>query len=142
MPAGKSHPGNKFGEKYKTPEKRLEVFNQYLEHLEAGYSKESFRPCDYRTMEKYIDEYPTELQSELVQGAMRGNRFFWEDMGLRGTKGELQGFNSSSWKFNMNNRFGWSEKREQDHTSGGKPIQINPVNYSTYDSEHSDTDSV
>ncbi|ADB18104.1 hypothetical protein Psta_3441 [Pirellula staleyi DSM 6068] len=34
-------------------------------------------------------------------------------MGNEGSNGKIKGFNAISWKFNMQNHFGWKEKREE-----------------------------
>lgn len=50
---------------------------------------------------------------------------FWQDLGIKGTKGEYFQFNSAAWIFNMKNRFKWRDK-QPDEVS---PImQVNPDN--------------
>ena len=106
-----SHPGNNHAE-YSLDEMKL-LIRQYVKHIEEGYSKEAFVPCDYRTIESHLSKYATDLQSEkkLVEQAFRGNRLFWEE---KGKKGLMVGkrFNATVWIFNMKNRFKdeWMDK--------------------------------
>ncbi len=91
------------------------MFTQYCKHLENGYSKRSFVPCSFETMEKYIKDYSNVLDSKQMLKAKRGNLFFWEDIGIRGTTGAIKGFNAKSWDMNMKNRFGWADKQDHKH---------------------------
>jgi len=120
MPAPK---GNTLAERYKSDEEKQEIYRQYCEHLSKGYSKESFVPCDYRTVESYVEKYPDVLPPEKMQQALRKGQLWWEKTGMGGMLGKLDGpFSSGTWVFNMKNRYGWTNKQEIDHTSGGKKI--------------------
>ena len=106
-----SHPGNNHNE-YSLEEIKSLII-KYVAHINEGYSKESFVPCDYRTIESHISKYAAELQSEkkLIEQAFRGNRLFWEE---KGKKGLMVGkrFNATVWIFNMKNRYKdeWMDK--------------------------------
>jgi hypothetical protein len=106
-----SQPGNNHAE-YSLDEMKL-LIRQYVKHIEEGYSKESFVPCDYRTIESHLQKYATDLSTEkkLIEQAFRGNRLFWEE---KGKKGLMVGkrFNATVWIFNMKNRFKdeWMDK--------------------------------
>lgn len=112
--------GNKYKEKFKTQEERQKLCDAWCEHLQNGYSKQSFPLCDYDTIERYVKLYPADFPADRLEKAMKINRMFWEGLGIDGTKGKINNFNASSWKYNMANRFGWRDK--QDHTSDNKPI--------------------
>lgn len=119
MPAPK---GNTFAEKYQSDEEKQAIYAEYCEHLAKGLSKASFVPCDYRTIESYIEKYPKVLPSEKKDQAHREGRLRWEQAGWGGTMGKINGFNATSWIFNMKNRYGWKNMESVDHTSGGDPI--------------------
>lgn len=104
--------GNQNALKFDTPEKRKQLLDNYVAHVESGLSDECFPDCDPTTFKKYVEQFPFEFDTDRIQIAKRKRQLFWESAGLNGTMGRIEGFNASSWKFNMGNRFGWSEKRE------------------------------
>ncbi len=123
--------GNDNAAKAKTPEEMKFLFEKFCNHLRQGFSKDSFPDCDYRTIETMIAENPSVLQADMMKQAKRHGRMFWESIGINGTIGmktakvngkeiALKNFNALSWKFNMQNRYGWHDK--QDVTSGGRSI--------------------
>lgn len=127
--------GNNNASKAKTDADIRFLFEKFCNHLRQGFSKDSFPDCDYRTIETMIAENPAILQSDLYKKAKREGQMFWESIGINGTIGmkeaivngkkvALKNFNALSWKFNMQNRFGWHDK--QDVTSGGKRIMQPP----------------
>ncbi|MGE0536655.1 MAG: hypothetical protein AB7O68_16915 [Pirellulales bacterium] len=105
--------GTKNGEKFKTPEQRQTLFDAYCEHVRKGYSDQSFPECDVRTLEYYVIRYASALQADLIERARRERQLFWEKLGTAGTGGKVRGFNALSWKFNMQNRFDWREKKDE-----------------------------
>lgn len=106
--------GNTNNLKWKTPEERREAFDHIYNHLAEGYSKESLTICDWDTVERYCQNFPVEFPTEKLREAMRHQRFTWEEIGLKGAQGKVEGFNATSWIFNMKNRFPneWREKQE------------------------------
>jgi hypothetical protein len=108
--------GNTNGMKFKTPEDRKAHQEAYIAHVESGLSDECFPECDPQTLRKYVAEFPIDFDTEMIGQAQRNRRLFWEKAGTDGTMGKIEGFNASSWKFNMANRFGWAEKREDKVT--------------------------
>lgn len=57
--------------------------------------------------------------SEAVKDALRRSQAWWEKRGRQATFGEIQGFNATSYIFNMKNRFKeeWSDKKEHGFTN-------------------------
>lgn len=106
--------GNDFAAKFKTPEERKQLCSEYIAHVESGLSDECFPACDPVTLKKYIQLYPVDFDTDAMIRAKRKRQLFWEEVGRDGTVGKIKGFNSKSWQFNMQNRFGWKEKREED----------------------------
>jgi len=111
--------GNLNAEKFSTPEERQKVASDYLEHCRLGLSDASFY-VEEDTMRRYIDDYPIDFGT--IKEARRLRRLFWENMGIKGMSGEIKGFNSASWIFNMKNRFGWKDQNpiSQDEFPDGK----------------------
>lgn len=105
---------NQFALKFKTSEERKDLCKKYCEHIEKGYSDESFPECDIDTLKKYMAEYPDDFQvfGADVDRSKRIRRMFWEKIGILGTVGKLKGFSAKSWEFNMANRFGWRMRND------------------------------
>ena len=104
--------GNTNAMKFKSPDDRQRLQNQYVEHVESGLSDECFPECDLQTLRRYLRDFPDDFDIDLIEVARRKRQLFWERAGRDGTMGQIDGFNAASWKFNMGNRFGWTEKRE------------------------------
>ena len=103
---------NKFAEKFKTQLQRKKLLTEYLAHISSGYSDKSFTVCDMDTFNNYCTKYPNDFPTDMIEQGRRERLFFWEKIGIEGTTGKIQGYNSRSWEFNMKNRFRWSEKIE------------------------------
>ena len=109
--------GNTNNKKFKTPESRKKLCRDYIKHIETGLSDECFPECDPQTLRKYMAEFPSDFDINLMTRAKRMRRLFWEQMGIDGTRGKLKRFNAKSWDFNMKNRFKeWRDKQEIEHS--------------------------
>jgi hypothetical protein len=95
-----------------------DVFPLYIEHRAKGYSKKSFVECDYRTLEKYLEQnvdlHP--LKKELERADREGLKY-WEEIGRKITTGELRG-NPATWIFTMKNKYpdDWQDTQKIDTT--------------------------
>ena len=78
--------------------------------------------CCFNTFIRWQDE-----NEEFMKAVKRGlslSKGKWEQMGRKAAYGEVEGFNSTAWIFNMKNRFGkpdsfeerWSDKQELEHS--------------------------
>lgn len=104
--------GNQNALKFPTPESRQKLCRDYITHVESGLSDECFPECDPQTLKKYIDLFPVDFDTDKIEVSRRKRQLFWESMGRDGANGGIKGFNAKAWTFNMQNRFGWKEKRE------------------------------
>lgn len=79
--------------------------------------------CAFHTFEAWQEEHPEFLQA--VKAALRKSQAWWEARGREATFGAHDGFNATSYIFNMKNRFkeDWRDKVEQEH-SGGVTVRI------------------
>lgn len=97
--------GNTNRMKFKTHEQRRDLSEKYATHIRNGYSDESFLECDPQTLKRYMEEFPSDFDTDMIERAQRERMFFWEKAGVEGTLGKLPGFNAKCWIFNMQNRF-------------------------------------
>ena len=115
-------PGNTNALKFDTPEKRQALCIAYCDHKRKGYSDNSFKPCNIKTLKDYREKYPVDFPSDMIEEAEREYNFFWENIGLDGTQGKIKNYNSDSWKFNMMNRFRKEWKNREDITTDDEKI--------------------
>ncbi len=124
MPAPK---GNNFNVKWKTPEDRKAACEAVCAHLAEGFSKASFPLADWDTVERYMADFPEDFPAKKVEKALRLQKFEWERLGLKGVRGEIDGFNATAWIFNMKNRFRaeWNDTVKSEHSGpdGGAIVQ-------------------
>ncbi|GAB2784421.1 hypothetical protein GCM10027275_30770 [Rhabdobacter roseus] len=102
------------------------LVDQYCEHLSRGYSKHTFAPCDYRT----IEQNATESQAERVRSAAAKGLGVWERIvqsaafGLptnliNGGSIEPNKVNTALLIFTMKNKLGAMEQGEEKRKSEG-----------------------
>lgn len=93
------------------PTKYKEEYCEMLvNHMAQGYSFESFGAdinVSFRTLYNWADNYPQFLQAKEL--GLTKCRKFWEKLGIAGTAGQIPGFQSGTWMFNMKNRFGFQD---------------------------------
>lgn len=134
--------GNTNGEKFRTLEERAAFLEAYCNHVRKGFSDESFnfRGSGVKTFKNYVERYPVEFPTDLIEEAQAARMMFWEQIGMSGTMGlpitvkdkngnEIQSkgkFNDRSWIFNMQNRFKW--RIQTDVTTDGEKLET-PVIY-------------
>ncbi|MEQ8782520.1 MAG: hypothetical protein RIE06_22875 [Roseibium album] len=104
--------GNAYNKKWPTPEARQEACQAFCDHIAEGYSIESFPLADRKTIRYYAEQHPEDFPPEKLEEAARKGLFEWERIGKQGAKGEIAGFNSASWIFNMKNRAGWRDTKD------------------------------
>lgn len=106
MPAPKNNTNAK---KFKTSKERKKLCSLWCNHLEKGFSKESFPYCDPQTLHYYLKNYPVDFDTDRILQAERKGRLFWEKIGMKGMMGEVKNFKSRVWEFNMKNRYQWRD---------------------------------
>ncbi len=110
--------------KFPTPEKRKEMWQALCDHVSQGYSMKSFPVCDDETCWDYAEKFPDDCPWDELRVAQRKSLLFWERIGTAGATGKLEGFNATSWIFNMKNRAGWTDKIENTNQGpNGGPVQ-------------------
>jgi len=86
-----------------------------IEHMSKGLSFASFAAdveVNEDTLYEWSKRHPSFSEAK-SHGRMRSMKF-WEELGIKGAKGEGTGFSAAGWIFNMKNRFSWVDKRDSD----------------------------
>ncbi len=100
-----------------TLEEVKKLITAYIEHRSQGYSKTSFVDCDYRTIERHLEVYESDLQPEKreLERAERVGQKMWEQIGK--TIAVAGQGNATAWIFNMKNRYPqeWNDKQTIQH---------------------------
>jgi hypothetical protein len=112
--------GNENALRFKTPEERRQICEDYCTHIRQGFSDESFNQCRPATLGVYRKKYPIEFDAEKIEQARAERYRYWEALGIAGAMGKIPGFNAAAWIFNMKNRFGWRDKTEFTTGDGGQ----------------------
>lgn len=114
--------------KFGTPEKRRAMWAALCKHASEGYSLKSFPLCDEETCWSYSKRFPEDCPYSEFEDAKREGLLFWEKIGVAGATGKLEGFNATSWIFNMKNRAGWTDKTENRNVDeNGKTLPLVPA---------------
>lgn len=122
IPVNKFPLGNKEGLKLKDADIRQEAYRQYCEHVASGFSQESFHfdhpelSVTYKTMNKYIQENPTEFPPIHMERAKSQSRRLWEGVVHDSAKGKNKDANTASLQMLMRNKFGWDRDTHVTHS--------------------------
>lgn len=75
-----------------------------------------------QTLDNWCEQHPEFLDA--VKQAVSWSQAWWEKQGRLATFGGTEGFNATSFIFNMKNRFpsDWKDKVEQDQTIKGEMV--------------------
>lgn len=103
MPALK---GNDYNLKFRTKSARRDLCKKICAHLENGFNQKSFPYASWKTVKRYIENYPEDFPPDRIARAERIGRFKWEKIGHDLVSGKIRG-NSTIWAFNMMNKYGW-----------------------------------
>jgi len=109
--------GNTFNNKlYKHPEECQKAFNKYMEWIGSGKSIESFcyesnvMSITYKTLEKYIKEFPEDFPPSQKEQAQAKSLAVWEERGLTMMLGQIEKCQPAIFQMFMRNKFGWDKE--------------------------------
>lgn len=94
------------------------------EHMAKGYSFEAFAAdinSHKDTLYEWVKTYPDFSDSKRIGESV--SLKFWEGLGVGGVVGQIDGFNTTAWIFNMKNRHKWSDRNEVIG-DGGAPLSM------------------
>lgn len=92
---------------------RPEFDKLLLDHLSEGLSFASFAAVinvNRDTLYEWAKNIPSFREAKELGNDK--SLLFWERMGMAGTVGKIDKFNTATWIFNMKNRFGWRDRQE------------------------------
>lgn len=121
------------GIKYPIPEMkdsadmRKEVFELLKMHLHSGFSMDCFTHLSLGEIHSFVSEYPCEFCAKQLEIVVREAKAGWENIGREQATGKCIG-NSRSWYYNMQNRYGWTDKIDMKSDIKGN-INVSVVKY-------------
>lgn len=65
--------------------------------------------------------------SQTIKSCKDVCQIWWERLGRNMSTGAIEKGNSTTWIFNMKNRFGWHDKQQVDHTSSDSSMTPAPT---------------
>jgi hypothetical protein len=108
--------GNQHAAKLKTPEIKLEAYNQYCQHIAEGIPKEAwcFEHPDltitWETMENYMDREPNVFPPVHIQMAKCKSYKKWFKVVADSATGDNEKANTASLQMIMRNKFRWDKQ--------------------------------
>jgi hypothetical protein len=108
---------------FPTPDDRREACQAYIDHLEQGYSKNSFELCSPETIAKYMQNFPEEFDNYEIAKAYRRGMLVWEGIGMSLAMGTTSG-NGQVYFRTMMNQYGWRNEVTVDEPEKYKTPQI------------------
>lgn len=120
-----------------------EFCQQLVDHMEMGYSLEAFAGrigVTVKTLYNWVDAHPEFLHAKRLGEA--ASVLFWESLGVQGTMGKIQGFNTAAWIFNMKNRHHWKDRVENTGTMTLQPYIIERRDGSTVELGHTEAQRI
>ena len=94
------------------------------DHMANGLSIESFAALievHKDTIYEWKKHWPS--FSDAIRKGEAKSLLYWENIGIRGMKGEIPYFSAAIWCFNMKNRFRWRDQPPTDAEVNEKPYE-------------------
>ena len=101
--------------KLKDDELKVEAYESFCNHIASGHSVESWYfdhpdlTITYKTMLKYIKDYPSVFQPEKKEIALAKSLKHWEGVVHASANGENTKASTASLQMLMRNKFGWDK---------------------------------
>jgi hypothetical protein len=112
---GGAQPGNTHALKFVGAELRQEAYRQFCAHLAKGKSLESWyfehpdMTLTYKTMQKYMAQFPEEFPAIQLEVAKMKGYQLWEDVVADSATGRNKDANTASLQMLMRNKFRWDK---------------------------------
>lgn len=111
--------GNKFRQNLNTPELRQQAYKSYCEHLASGKGKKSWHmtypvSLTWESMEKYIRDYPDELDPIHKKIAESKGYAYWESVVEDSAAGKNKDANTATLQMLMRNKYRWDRYDTQE----------------------------
>lgn len=92
-----------------------EFCDKLIEHAESGLSFETFgavAKVSKQTLYEWVKKYPEFADAKNLFDVI--SQTWWEKEGMKGMRNETPFFKAAVWIYNMRNRFGWKDARNND----------------------------
>ena len=102
-----------------------EYCEQLVEHMAKGLTFESFAgviDTHRGTLYDWKNAHPEFADAH--KKAIEKSMLFWDNLGVLGVVGKVEGFNTAAWIFNMKNRHKWTDRQE---VTGDAQAPLNAV---------------
>jgi len=116
--------GNKYNNKlYNFPEECQKAYNEYCEWISQGNSAASWcyesdsLTITYKTIEKYIHEFPQDFPPSKKETALTKSLAIWEGRGLSMMLGQVEKCQPAIFQMFMRNKFGWDKESQSNRES-------------------------
>lgn len=104
---------------------RKKYCDMLVDHMANGYSFESFAGVigvTRSTIYEWLKHHPHFSDAKNI--GTQKSQLFWERIGVHGTIGKLKGWAPAGWIFNMKNRFGWQDRKEDPNDMRIQTVRI------------------
>lgn len=122
--------GNIYNNKLaKFPEECQKAYKDYCQWLSQGHSIESWcyesdiMSLSYKTMEKYIREYPQDFPPIHKEMALTKSLRVWEERGLDMMIGKIEKCQPAIFQMFMRNKFSWDKETHSAKDSKGTLVE-------------------
>ena len=109
--------GNTYSNKlFKNPTECQKAYEEYCDWISNGHSVESWcyesqtLTLTYKTIEKYIREFPLDFPPIHKETALTKSLRVWEERGLTMMLGQLEKCQPAIFQMFMRNKFGWDKE--------------------------------
>jgi len=99
--------------------------NMLVKHMTEGYDFQSFAKV-IGVSKATIDRWAQDRASfkEAKEVGEEAYYHHWVDIGLKGVKGMIKGYNAATWIFTMKNKFGWRDIVENSNKNDNTVYEV------------------
>ena len=99
--------------------------NKLVQHMSEGYDFNSFAKVvkvSQNTLIRWLQDRPMFAEAKEVGEAAYYH--YWLDLGVKGAKGLVKGYNAATWIFTMKNKFGWRDMVESTNKNESTVYEV------------------
>lgn len=99
--------------------------NLLIKHMSDGYDFQSFAKVagvSKQTLDRWAQDRTSFKEAKEV--GEEAYYHHWLDIGLKGAKGMIKGYNAATWIFTMKNKFGWKDIVETQNKNDNTVYEV------------------